>query len=417
MKTTLQSFASLSCLVWLSACQPDPLPLHESAVAPPADEPADVFLAQAARIPRVTSVVPPMASNQGGATLTLNGRSFDSGTQVFVGGLPAQYTYLTSSTQIAIQLPRATFPVGPVSVKVVSAEGRQSERKDVLTFFADTTALVGQRVPVNMGSSGLGAEVVATGDLNGDGLLDLVAHDYSRLLVLIARSRGMYSEPQMFSLPYAGMAPQIAIADVNGDGKLDVVGGTAYGGTISVFLNRGDGSLDVPVMSSVAGLSGYYGGTVADVNKDGRADMLLVVNSMFPSPTPYSLAVYLGGSDGRFAATALYSGVGDPARLQVIDVNRDGNMDVVAASSGSSDISILKGDSSGTFAAPISTSVDGVSRDSAVADLNGDGKPDLVSLSDGGKISLRAGKGDGSFAGLTTLAVATAVSTLAVGDA
>ena len=42
--------------------------------------------AQAALIPRITSVSPPLVSNLGGASLTIAGRNFSRGWQVLVAG-------------------------------------------------------------------------------------------------------------------------------------------------------------------------------------------------------------------------------------------------------------------------------------------------------------------------------------------
>lgn len=370
MKTTFRLFLSLSSLGWLAACQPEPALLGET-LPPTGSEAAVELTAQAARIPRVTSVVPPLASNLGNAALTLNGRSFDAGTQVFVAGQPVLYTSLLSSTQLLVQLPRAVYVPGPVSVKVVNADGRTSERSDVLTLFADTTVLAGQRVPTSPGTMGPGMDVVATGDLSGDGLIDLVAQDYSRLYVQIAKGRGIYSDPQSLDLLTFGMPAQVEIGDVNGDGKLDVVAAAGYGTTVAAFLNRGAGSLGPAVASSLGGFGSPYGSALADVNKDGRADLVVVLAGSPTLMTPYSVAVFLAGSDGRFASTGLYTGISDAGRPQLRDLNGDGHVDLLLASAFNSQVGVLLGDSSGKFAAPVFVAVDSVPREVALADVNG----------------------------------------------
>lgn len=196
------------------ACQPEPVVVSAEDVAA-AGEPA-VLSAQAALIPRITSVSPPLASNLGGATLTLNGRSFGSGAQVFVAGQPVSSVFVMSSTQAQLQLPRGTFASGPVALKVVNPDGRQSERSDVLTLFDDRTALSGLRTPVSATSMGGPAQIVATADFDGDGLLDALGQDYSRLYVLRSRGRGGFVDWQAVDMPTFGMPITPEVADVNG---------------------------------------------------------------------------------------------------------------------------------------------------------------------------------------------------------
>ena len=216
MTSMLRRVLVLSSLGGLTACQPDLLSGAPSDREDPGALPPAEISAQAARIPRITSVVPSVASNLGGTVLTVNGRSFDSGTQVFMDGKPVEFAGLLSSTQLSVQLPRGVYKAGPVTLKVVNGDGRQSERSDVLTLFAETAALVGQRVPVSLSGLASGARVTTTGDFNGDGLPDVLAQDYVHLYVLLARGRGMYSEPLTTDLPSGAMTSLVDVGDVNG---------------------------------------------------------------------------------------------------------------------------------------------------------------------------------------------------------
>jgi hypothetical protein len=96
-------------------------------------------------------------------------------------------------------------------------------------------------------------------------------------------------------------APELALADVNGDGRLDIivddcgpVGGCGTG-VIGVLLGRGDGSFDPVVTFS----SGAYNATsiaVADLNGDGKPDLVAANQCGADGCTTGSVAVLLNNT-------------------------------------------------------------------------------------------------------------------------
>jgi len=73
-----------------------------------------------------------------------------------------------------------------------------------------------------------------------------------------------------------GQSFSVAIADLNGDGKQDLVVANAglAEGVIGVLLGRGDGSFE-PVVIYNSGGDIAYSVAVADVNGDGKPDLLV----------------------------------------------------------------------------------------------------------------------------------------------
>jgi hypothetical protein len=133
----------------------------------------------------------------------------------------------------------------------------------------------------------------------------------------------------------------IAIADLNGDGKPDLVTANS-GNTVSVLLNRGQGSFE-PKRSYAAGGSGSL--TVADLNGDGTPD-LVTANGRADT-----VSVLLNRSDGSFEAKRSYATGLGPDSLAIADVNGDGKPDLVTANSDAETVSVLLNRSDGSFEA------------------------------------------------------------------
>jgi len=256
---------------------------------------------------------------------------------------------------------------------------------------------------VSYSSGGYNSWSVAVADVNGDGHLDLIVANncdtsdcnYGSVSILLGNGDGTFQPPVSYNT--GENAYSVAVGDLRGNGTLDIVAATCtfrfgsvcnFGtGTLAVLLGNGDGTFQ-PALSYYPG--GPYAGavTVADLNKDGRADVVLQNDNGM-------LGVLLSNGDGTFQPAVSYS---SPAISLVViaDVNRDGNPDLVVAGA------VLLGNGDGTFAAPISFPVGGGAV--AVGDVNGDANPDVALTSgkrcgryDCGLVQVLAGVGDGTF--------------------
>jgi hypothetical protein len=249
---------------------------------------------------------------------------------------------------------------------------------------------------------------VAVGDLNGDGVPDLVVANGApfggspSVSVLLGNGDGTFQAARNYD---AGQDPDsVALGDFNGDGKLDVVVINAGYGTVSVLPGNGDGSLQAPrsydvgiqvssglVSSSVA---------VADFNGDGALD-LAVANAGGGT----NVSVRLNNGDGTFQALPKYdTGLAGPSAMVAGDFNGDGIPDIALASTSS--VIVLLGNGDGSFQAPLLSDLGGPAFGPTivltVGDFNGDGKLDLVVSHRGefrrdGSLDVLLGRGDGTF--------------------
>jgi uncharacterized membrane protein len=180
-----------------------------------------------------------------------------------------------------------------------------------------------------------------------------------------------------------GLGPEsVVVADLNGDGKPDLIAANACtdghctGSSVGVLLGNGDGTFGT-VVTYGSGGNKSSSVAVADVNRDGKLDIVVTnacadENCFLPYAT---VGVLLGNGDGTFQPAVTYS-LGQTNAVVVADLNRDGKPDIVVVGD---KVAVLLGNGDGTFQSPVTyNSGAEVGHSVAVADVNGDGKPDLL---------------------------------------
>lgn len=197
--------------------------------------------------------------------------------------------------------------------------------------------------------------------------------------------------------PVAGSPRNLVVADVNNDGKADVVTANQASNSVGVLLGNGNGTFQAATTYSAGASSNPHDVTVADVNADGKPDVLTA------NYTTNSAGVLLGNGNGTFQPGVAYAtGVanGAPAGIAVADVTGDGKPDLVTANGFGYNITVFAGTGTGSFQAPVSYALgpNAAPLDVTVADLNADGQPDLVVANAGSNtVALLMGRGGGGF--------------------
>jgi hypothetical protein len=238
-----------------------------------------------------------------------------------------------------------------------------------------------------------GASQVAIADMNGDGLPDIVSADFN-VSMFVQTSPGTFAAP--ISL-YSGGANWIALGDLNGDGATDVALTDNVG--VKVLMHTGAASsttfaapLTVFTQSANANVVGGNVIAIGDVDGDGLNDLVITD----PGPTGgMATAVYVLIQDpanhGTFLAPVGYAIATQdrPQSISLRDLMGTGKLDIVIG--GQQFVTVLLHDSAnpGNFLAASVYPAPGAN-EIAVADINGDGKLDIV-VSNGTTFPMQSG--------------------------
>ena len=258
---------------------------------------------------------------------------------------------------------------------------------------------------------------IASADLNGDGKLDLVTSGGN---VFLGNGDGTFQACQDLNIGSAGR-PWVAIADFNGDGVPDLA--VTHAGFVSIFGGNGDGTFQAAA-NYVGGPNPWFV-VVADFNGDGALD-LAVVNSALPNLSDNgSVSILLGTGKGTFRAARSYATDAYPRFLTVADVNSDGMADLVLSCgiyNGPGTVDVVLGSGGGMLSAAQSYPVGFNPGSVKVADFNHDGIPDLAVVSketatnSQGIASILLGNGNGTFQNAQNYAVGPDPGLTMVGD-
>jgi hypothetical protein len=302
----------------------------------------------------------------------------------------------------------------------------------VLVFFQGTGGTFPTTPSLTLGSAGVtdAPSAVALGDLDGDGALDIACASAgdNNLGVFMQTGPGVYSATPTFVLasPDGPFQPaSLAISDVNSDGALDLVATSNDGALIAYFYDQhAHAFLPEDLRIDGAGTLAAPTGIVAgDLDGDGRTD-LVIANSGVSE-----IAVLLQRRAGNFntapdATLGSSTDTSSPSAIAVGDLDGDGNLDLVCANQGTSDLAIYR-QSSPTIVATQPAQRLGTSATTnhvtavEIADIDGDGRPDIATANSGsGSLTVFFQKPDGTFSTLpdVTLSGLSTPAALVVAD-
>jgi hypothetical protein len=215
---------------------------------------------------------------------------------------------------------------------------------------------------------------IATGDFNGDGKVDFATSNYFNNSISVYTNNGSGGfTVSVIQPPACNLPGGMAAVDLNGDGKLDLVVVNNGSNSISVLLNNGSGFTASNFVVSTA--ANFHQGDLraADVNQDGRPDLLIA------NFDTNNVTILVGDGAGGFTAKPSVAVGTNPVAMVVGDFNGDARSDFATIGNDNL-LRVMLGDGTGGFTAATGSgyNIGGTSTGIAIADLNGDGKQDVV---------------------------------------
>ncbi len=251
---------------------------------------------------------------------------------------------------------------------------------------------------------------IALGDVNGDGKLDLAvgSHDsYGVLLFFGDGNTGFTLAPTSPIVMRDGQHPHthgLALADINRDNKLDLVTVNNTDNDVSIAFGDGNGGFTRAPGSPWPVGPSPYPMALGDVNGDGALDIVATATATGPlraQQLPLSRALTLLLSDGKggFRSSQLPMRTGEPWFAVVHDVNGDRKPDIVVTHHEMNQLTVMLGDGRGGFIEAPASPFDcgGKLFHTLVVDVNRDGRMDVVAAGDD-SVRVMLGDGRGGFA-------------------
>ena len=242
---------------------------------------------------------------------------------------------------------------------------------------------------------------VSFGDLDGDGMYDLIVSNTGTNTISVFRNTstsGSISFAPRADINTPVTPGRTAIGDLNSDGKQDIAIACEFANVVRVLNNTSTpGSISFSTAADLAPGTQPNAVAIGDLDGDGKPDLAI-------TRVPYVIAVYRNNSSGGTISFDPKIDVpiigGSPKNILINDLDFDNKAEMIIAEQGTDQIGIFKNTgSSGTisFAAIQQFPTGTTMMDVSIGDLNGDGKPDLVSANfNANKISVLKNSFSGS---------------------
>jgi hypothetical protein len=235
------------------------------------------------------------------------------------------------------------------------------------------------------------------GDVNGDGIPDLVTSLYqtNSVTVQLGNGDGTFQAPTPI-LINAGFGPAEAhLVSLRGNGTLDIIVGSFNVNQIAVLLGNGNGTFQSPVFYSVGSATNTPTSlTTGDFNHDGNLDVAVT------NTGDNTVSILLGDGAGNLAVTGTPINVGhDPEAIRSGDFNGDGYTDLAVANYQDGTVTTLLNNQNLTFTAGTVSVGSGIHSGPQALAITGTGGSLLLAVANykDDTVSVMKSNGDGTF--------------------
>jgi hypothetical protein len=208
-------------------------------------------------------------------------------------------------------------------------------------------------------------------DFDGDGDPDLLVMNWGTVHFLQNNGTGTFAKVDS-SMAALAAPYEAAVGDIDGDLDVDIV----WGGAAGMFTLQNDGTGHFTILAP-------YGPGIplqlVDLDGDGDRDLVTLTYS-----GAYQFGVSLNGGSGDFGPQTIIPGFSTPSLqpddLALHDLDADGDVDLVVASTAAPRLTVLQnlGNATFTVLGDIATDTVNPLRGAVIADLDADGDLDLA---------------------------------------
>jgi hypothetical protein len=219
---------------------------------------------------------------------------------------------------------------------------------------------------------------VDVADIDGDQYLDIVATSWKLHEVAWWKNSGSPTLSWSKNLIVTGYtnAHDAQCADVNADGRVDVVAASSTPGSIKICYNTGIASSRWNIASVTETFAGVKSLCIVDLDGDGDKDIVATADQA----NGIAWWENKSGNPVTWKKRGIVSGFVSAAGLDVVDINQDGKYDILASSWKTGTVTYWTGNqlqadlwTPSTFSAQV-----GIAAKPQARDMDGDGDLDIV---------------------------------------
>lgn len=308
--------------------------------------------------------------------------------------------------------PLATLPGGPSPTSIRIANFNGDGRRDIVVANAGTPQITlllnapsGFLAPITI-HLGDAANALDTGDIDADQHVDIAVCTPTDVEIFFGSGTGVFSTQHSYA---TGRSPsRVSMFDASGDGLLDIVTADATAGCVTVLANLG--AAGFALQREIAIGPGPIDMSYGHFNSDVYADMALANGD-----SPGRVWILRGPLQPIFDVSTLVTPGVYPGELHALDIDLDGDLDLVATGAGSGFL-IYRNNANG-LTGPVGVPGYDAAWTLGIGDFNNDGRPDVLEGFALGSGELQFGQANGSFVvGNTALRVGRSPRHIVVAD-